>query len=94
MNKVKRSRRKFLKKLKDLRQGKIDLDKVPVPGISGSLKGSSADGELIKITDSAIYVKCMSVLKNHKLQDKICEKCQWHSHPDRAKGKMLCCKMH
>ena len=41
MNKVKRSRKKFLKKLKDLREGKIDLDKVPVYGISGELKGSS-----------------------------------------------------
>lgn len=49
-------------------------------------------GELIKITDR-IYVKCTSVAKNHKLQHKICDKCEWHSHPDRAKGKMLHCKM-
>lgn len=50
-------------------------------------------GELIKITDR-IYVKCTSVLKNHKLQDKICAKCEWHNHPDRTKGKMLHCKMY
>lgn len=55
MNRAEKSRRKFLKKLKDLRQGKIDRDKVPVPGRSGELKGSS-------------------VVKNHKLQDGICEK--------------------
>lgn len=51
-------------------------------------------GELIKITDKTIYVKCTSATKNHKLQDKICDKCKWHSHPDRAKGKMLHCKMY
>lgn len=41
MKKVERARKKFLKTLKDLREGKIDLDKVPVSGISGELKGSS-----------------------------------------------------
>jgi len=33
--------KKFLKTLKDLREGKTDLDKVPVPTTSGALKGSS-----------------------------------------------------
>ena len=51
-------------------------------------------GELIKITDSTIYVKCTSVKKNAKRQDKMCDKCEWHNHPDRAKGKMLHCKMY
>lgn len=41
MNKVNRARKKFLKTLKEVREGKIDLDKVPVPGISGKLEGSS-----------------------------------------------------
>ena len=51
-------------------------------------------GDLIEITDDTIHVKCTSAAKNHKLQDKICDKCEWHSHPDRAKGKMLHCKMY
>jgi len=51
-------------------------------------------GNLIKITDSIINVKCTSVAKIHKRQDKICNKCKWHNHPDRAKGKMLQCRMY
>jgi len=50
-------------------------------------------GDLMEITDMVIHVKCTSVAKNPKLQDNICDKCKWHSHPDRAKGKMLHCKM-
>ena len=52
------------------------------------------DGELIKITDTAIHVKCLNIAKDPKLQDKICSKCWWHIHPDRVKGKMLHCKMY
>lgn len=51
-------------------------------------------GDLIKITDSAINVKCTSVAKNDRLQDDFCDRCQWHRHVDRAKGKMLQCKMY
>ena len=51
-------------------------------------------GELIKITDTKIYVKCTSVAKIYRRQKKICDKCEWHNHPDRAKGKMLQCRMY
>lgn len=50
-------------------------------------------GELITITDTMIYVKCTSVADNSFRQDEICDKCPWHSHSDRAKGKSLHCKM-
>lgn len=51
-------------------------------------------GELIEITDTAIHVKCLNIAKNPESQHKICNKCWWHTHPGRAKGKMLHCKMY
>ena len=48
-------------------------------------------GILKKITPSTIYVRCNVVRIDTKDPDLICEKCYWHHHGDRAKGKMLSC---
>lgn len=50
-------------------------------------------GELIEIKNNWIVVRCTSVAKDKRLQDKICEKCKFHSHPLRAKGYGLHCRM-
>jgi len=48
-------------------------------------------GDLIKIDGSIIHVRCHVVREKTKNPHVICEKCYWHNHPDRAKGKLLHC---
>ena len=41
---VKKARKKFVKSLKSLREGRTDLSKVPIPDITGEIRGSSEKG--------------------------------------------------
>ena len=51
--KVRKARKNFYKQLKLLREDKVDFSKVPVPGITGELKGESRGKESLVVYKGA-----------------------------------------
>ena len=50
-------------------------------------------GDLIDNTNTHIIVRCNKVDEVEENKG-FCIQCYWHNHPDRAKGKILQCKMY